>query len=106
MSFNYDANRASTAESEYLISINHLCHDGKDTEETLIKLLPPYSSSKDQASSSDVMLSQFRSSVEKDESAWLSSFSDSLTVPSSCHYEQSYDDALNYRTENFHSALT
>ena len=57
MSFNYDANRASTAESEYLISINHLCHDGKDTEETLIKLLLTYSSSMVQASSSSVVLS-------------------------------------------------
>ena len=57
MSFSYDANRAGTAGSEYLISINHFCHDGKDTEETLIKLLLTYSSSMAQASSSGVVLS-------------------------------------------------
>ena len=57
MSFSYEANRAGTAGSEYLISINHFCHDGKDSEETLIKLLPTYRSSKAQASSSDVMFS-------------------------------------------------
>ena len=57
MSFSYDANRASTAGSEYLISINHFCHDGKSTEETLIKLLLTYSSSIAQASSSGVVLS-------------------------------------------------
>ena len=57
MSFSYDANRAGTAGSEYLISINHFCHDDKDTEETLIKLLLTYSSSMAQASSSGVVLS-------------------------------------------------
>ena len=57
MSFSYDADRAGTAGSEYLISINHFCHDDKDTEETLIKLLLTYSPSMAQASSPGVVLS-------------------------------------------------
>ena len=67
-------------------------------------LLPNYSTSMAQASPSNVKFSLFESSIERDESAWLASFTNSLTVPCSCHRAQSYDDVANYRTIHFHSA--
>lgn len=77
-----------------------------DTEKALTIVLLTNSPSMVQAYPSDVMSVLLKSFVERDESAWLVSFADSLGDRSSCYYEQSYDDVVNYRTINFHCVRT